>query len=161
MNDADNILSLFPDIELCVQIVISSVLSPKDMVQANLLYKSTEIVLPEDITSALNEIVKTHIEGYYKFKEELPTMLREVLSKGSYVTVILPESIVDELINTNHNKYISKESYNIGLEKILTKDNKKSTHKGILGSPFSNKNQTLLSLEGLIKHTPNKPIMVL
>lgn len=156
MNDADNILSLFPDIELCVQIIISSVLSPKDMVQANLLYKSSEAVLPEDITSALNEIVKTHIEGYYKFKEELPTLLREVLfSKGSYVTVILPESIVDELINTKYNKYVSKESYNRGLNNVLVNGNTKSVYKGILGNPFTKKNQKL-SLEGLMKYSPEE-----
>lgn len=155
MDDAENILQLFPDIELCIQIIVSSVLSPKDMVQANLLYKNSELILPEDITASLNQIVKSHIEGYYKLKEELPTILREVLfSKGSYVSIVLPESVVDELINTNNNRYLSTESYTRGIDSILVRDNKKSKYKGILGSPFMDKDKTI-SLEGLIKYKPS------
>ena len=161
MVDADNILQLFPDIELCIQILVSSILSPKDMVQASLLYKTNNLGLPEDIVSSLNEVVKNNIEDYHKFKEKLPTIIRNVLfTKGSYVSIVLPESTIDEIINSNSvSMSISREHYVDALNKLVTKDkntNKNVTkHKGILDVPFKNTNKEL-SLESLINHKVNK-----
>ena len=161
MDDADNILQLFPDIELCIQIIVSSILSPKDMVQANLLYKTNNFGLPEDIVSDLNEIVKDHIENYHKFKEKLPTIIRNVLfTKGSFVSVVLPESTIDEIINSsNLTMTVSREQYVKVLNDIVitNKDTKKNStkHKGILDVPFKNIDKNL-SFESLTKYNLNK-----
>ena len=40
IRDNENILKLFPDIELAIQIMVSSVLSPKDMMTVELLYNT-------------------------------------------------------------------------------------------------------------------------
>ncbi len=159
MVDADNILQLFPDIELCIQILVSSILSPKDMVQASLLYKTDNLGLPEDLIFSLNEVVKDNIENYHKFKEKLPTIIRNVLfTKGSYISVVLPESTIDEIINSS-SVSISREHYVEALNKLIVKDkntNKSRTkHKGILDIPFRNIDKEL-SVESLITHTINK-----
>ena len=161
MDDAENIMSLFPDIGLCEQIITSSILSPKDMVQANLLYKTNNFGLPEDIVSDLNEIVKDTIENYHKFKERLPTIIRNVLfTKGSFVSIVLPESTIDEIINSsNLTMTVSREHYVKALNDIIAtnKDTNKNVtkHKGILDVPFKTTNKNL-SLESLTRHSLNK-----
>ena len=160
MVDADNILQLFPDIELCIQILVSSILSPKDMVQASLLYKTNNLGLPEDIISDLNEVVKNNIEGYHKLKEKLPTIIRNVLfTKGSFVSVVLPESTIDEIINSSSlSMSVSREHYVKALNEIVVKDSSsnidRTKHKGILDVPFKNNNKSI-SLESLTQYSAN------
>lgn len=107
--DNENIIQLFPDIELAVQILISSILSPKDMVKNELIYKTKEAVFPSEILTQLNEITQSEINGNYNLKEDLQTILRETLfDTGSHVRLVIPESIVDAMINETVS--IAKES---------------------------------------------------
>ena len=100
ISDAENAMSLFPDIELCAQILVSSVLSPKDMVNTELNYQAPETLLPSNVSSSLIAIIKEEVESYYAYQERLPDIIRECLfGAGSYVTGVIPESVVDELIN--------------------------------------------------------------
>jgi hypothetical protein len=107
-HDNDNMTQLFPDIELGIQILVSSILSPKDMVKTELIYKLKESVFAHTLGSGLHEITKRHIENHYELLRELPVLLREALfSTGSYIKAVLPESILDDII---HQRNISKES---------------------------------------------------
>lgn len=127
--DNDNILSLFPDIELAIQIEISSILSPKDMVNSVLIYKTKDTVLPSELLLKLNNIVSSNMEGYYDIKKDLPDILRETLfSTGSYVKTVLPESVVDEIINGSG--VVSTE----GIKEIFGTNNT-IPNLGILGKP--------------------------
>ena len=129
IRDNENIVQLFPDIELAIQILVSSILSPKDMVKNDIIYKTVESVMPSEIQLKLNQEVKSHIEGYYKIHNELPVILRDALfNKGASIKAVLPESIVDEIINNNTT--FSTES----LSDLFTGDN--PSHLGILGNPF-------------------------
>lgn len=109
VEDNENIFKLFPDIELAVQIVVSSVLSPKDMVRHELIYRTLPSFLPSQVTAKLTQFVHDEVDNEYKLTEDLQTILRDALFKtGSHVRLTLPESAVDELINAN--KVISAES---------------------------------------------------
>ena len=95
------IIKLFPDIELAIQILVSSILSPKKMTDYTLLYKidknfSTNPIL----TSKILEEIKTYINNEYELEDKLPNMLRESLfMSGAYILAIIPESSVDYVIN--------------------------------------------------------------
>jgi hypothetical protein len=129
IRDSQNILQLFPDIELSVQILISSILSPKDMVKTELLYKTVETVLPAEVSLQLISELKDHLEGHYKLKDEQAELLRDCLfENGSYVKAIIPEGVLDEIINSD--RHLSTESYN---ELFTDVDTPK--HLGILGNP--------------------------
>lgn len=129
VRDNESIVQLFPDIELAVQILVSSILSPKDMVKTDLIYKAKEPILPSDLLLKLNTIVQSHLENYHNVRDELQNILRDTLfSTGSYIKAILPESIVDEIINQN--KVISTESLT-----DLYSSPDKIRHLGILGNP--------------------------
>lgn len=126
--DNESISQLFPDVELAMQILISSVLSPKDMVKTDIIYKAKDNILPAELMLKLNEIVVNNFEGYYHIKDDLQEILRETLfTSGSYIKAVLPESIIDEIINKN--KAVSTET----ISELYVGD--KTTHLGLLGSP--------------------------
>ena len=127
MRDSENIMQLFPDLELAAQILISSILSPKDMLATELYYKVREAILPLDVTTQCLKIIEEELTQTYEIKSILPDILRECLFiSGSYVKVILPEASLDEIINAN--LYASTES----IERVMQK-----THVGILAQEDS------------------------
>lgn len=102
MEDNQNTMQLFPDIELAEQIVISSILAPKDMGSSELIYKLTDNRFPAVLTNELLGVLKEHISRNYKLREQCSDILADAMfKKGSHVKAILPESAVDELINSN------------------------------------------------------------
>lgn len=137
IEDNENIFKLFPDIELAIQIIISSILSPKDMVKSELIYRAKDSALPAQMVSKMVQYVRDEIEKYYKLEDELPVILRDALFKsGSHVKAILPESAVDQLINSK-TTLTTESMYS---EDIFTsKDGRKVRHLGLLGDPHEKK----------------------
>jgi hypothetical protein len=126
--DNENIIQLFPDIELGIQILVSSILSPKDMVKTELIYKLKDSIFPSEITMGLHDIVRKHLENHYDLLKDLPVLLRESLfGTGSYIKTVIPESILDDII---HQRTISKESLNLASESGFAQISKSI---GILG----------------------------
>lgn len=98
-----NIIKLFPDIELAIQILVSSILSPKKMTDIQLNYKLDKNFDINTVAVAnIIEKVKTYINDEYELEEKLPEILREALfNSGAYALAVIPESSVDEIINTD------------------------------------------------------------
>ena len=96
----DDITMLFPDTELCIEILVSSILSPNDLRQSNLIYTAPEIKLPGSVRGMLLDMIETHIDRYYNLRDKLPIMLREALfTKGVYIEAIIPEASLDDIIS--------------------------------------------------------------
>lgn len=95
------IIELFPDIEMSIQIIVSSILSPKKMTDTTLNYRidKKKNILPS-ISKGVLDILKDYLNDNYDFEEDLPEILRQALFEtGSYVQLIVPEASLDELIN--------------------------------------------------------------
>lgn len=134
--NTESIVSLFPDMELSMQILISSIISPKDMTGNELIYKVDNNFLTPDITNSLIDVIKTEFETYYAIKEDLPQILREVLFiSGAFTIAVIPESELDTIINNSAN--ISTESLT---NRILDNDHH-FYNIGILGNPNTYVNQ--------------------
>jgi len=102
INDTSNIFQLLPDTELAMQILVSSILSPKDMINVELGYKVSNSVMEGEVSGALIEVIREYFEGPYKIKSVLPTILEECLfTKGSYPLLVLPESSLDTVVNSD------------------------------------------------------------
>lgn len=56
IRDGKNFLQLLPDLKMAVEILVSSVLSPKDMMEINVGYTSESDMLPTDVLATLNSI---------------------------------------------------------------------------------------------------------
>lgn len=96
----DDIISLFPDIELAMQILISSIISPKDMMSQELYYKLEDLNLPAETLSGILNIIKSNMDRVYGINSKLPDIIRNVLfTRGSYCVAIIPESAVDKVLS--------------------------------------------------------------
>lgn len=118
ISQADTTLQMIPDTELGAQILISAVLSPKDMMTLELIYTATPGLVPAAVSAQLVAIIRKNFDDVYKIKSKLPRILREVLiERGAHVVAVIPENSIDEMINRNN--AISLESYN----QVMTKEN--------------------------------------
>lgn len=98
--DAQTVLQILPDMELSAQILISSILAPKDMTTTELTFSHSEGFLPPEVSGALIARTKTYFEQDYKIEPLLPKMLRDILFEaGSYSIAVIPENAVDDAIN--------------------------------------------------------------
>ena len=100
IRDAEIVMQLLPDMELWSQILISSILSPKDMMTTEINYVPPADLLPSEIANSLVQQLKNHFEQVYKIKPLLPDILKDVLfHTGSYPIAVIPENSLDEVIN--------------------------------------------------------------
>jgi hypothetical protein len=106
-----SMLQMFPETELSAQILISSILSPKDMLDTTIKYNSSNDDFPSEVKAVLLETIEKYIEKEYRLKNKLPEILKEILFvSGSYINAVIPESNLDALINDPYN--VSTESFN-------------------------------------------------
>jgi hypothetical protein len=146
IGNIESILQLFPDIELAIQILVSSILSPKNMTANEMLYKVDTNAFPTDVLMNMLDAVKKHIEKEYKLESKLSTIVRQVLfDTGSYPIAIIPESSIDEIINKGIT--VSKED----LETLID-DSGSPVGLGFLGNPTKAR-QTNTVKEGLSMET--------
>ena len=128
IKDAETALELFPDLSLSAQILVSSIISPKDMVNNELDFKPSETnKWPIDVSAKFVTKIKDHLDENYKIRNMPSRILHRCLFEaGSDPYVILPESTVDDLINGSVT--ISTEA----LSHLANKDGV-AKHRGILG----------------------------
>ena len=153
LTDNENIMQLFPDIELCAQILTSSILSPKDMVKTELIFNLKNYILPPSVSTKLLEKLKKYLNEEYDLEKKIPSILREALfDVGCYATAIIPEASVDSIINRNQN--ISIES----LTEIFKDNSGELVSLGFLGNIEEPKNKNTNSIISLESFTFNKKI---
>lgn len=122
-NNNKNIIQLFPDIELAIQILVSSILSPKKMtdIQINYRFNKNFIVDPA-VTTGLLEEMKEYIEENYKLEDKLPDIVRESLFiSGACVYGVISEAAVDEVINSDLLPTYSTEEYKTRVENVISR----------------------------------------
>lgn len=121
-NNNRNIMKLFPDIELCVQILVSSILSPKKMTDVELIYKlKKDFKFPPTVAAALVTELSSYVTDEYGLENKLPEIVREALfTSGSYSMAVIPESSVDELINKDIIASFSTESFKREVDSIIS-----------------------------------------
>lgn len=94
----EDIIKMSPDIELAIQIVTSSIISPNNNLQSNLNYVAPDIRIPGAIKQTLLDRIKQQMNTEYDLENKLPTILRETLfTKGAYIEAIIPEASLDDI----------------------------------------------------------------
>lgn len=121
-NNNRNIMKLFPDIELCVQILVSSILSPKKMTDVQLIYKlKKDFKFPPTVAAAMITVIQKYMTEEWKLEDKLPDIVREALfTAGSYSMGIFPESAIDEVINKDIIATFSTEAYREEVDSLIT-----------------------------------------
>lgn len=102
LDDYENILLTQPDLELPIQILISSILSPKAANKITLKHSLKPNGLPVELTNSLLQSAKNCVENVYMIKDGLADKLRKaIFTQGSVTTLILGEAAIDDVINGN------------------------------------------------------------
>lgn len=145
IRDISNLFQLLPDTELSMQILTSSILSPKDMLSTELHYRIDGERFTSELTGAMLGVLRDHFDNEHKITDSLTEMLEDALFKtGSYPIAILPESTLDEAINS-HSR-VTMESIRGEFEAGST-----TLHSiGLLGNSSPRTSKTTTSLESLL-----------
>lgn len=123
INDARNGFQVLPDMDYARQIIVSATISPGDLTETKVLYSVNNDDLDTNLTGPMLREVQSFFDDTYRITKLLPTILSDVLfEKGSYPILIMPESSIDQIINSDQYKGASLESAVISLENHLREE---------------------------------------
>lgn len=147
VNSSSSMVQLLPDLELAMQILISSILSPKDMVSTQLTYTVDNSSFTSEVSGQMLECVRDFFENTYKISDDLTGILENILFyKGAHILAVLPENSIDEIINSPTR--VTMES----ISDYYDASTKTIRHLGILGSPSAG-NSTNIGLESIFEQS--------
>ncbi|UQT03129.1 putative virion structural protein [Serratia phage vB_SmaS-Totoro] len=142
--DAETILQLSSDLKLIKQMIISTTLSPVDMFDGELVFKTEDSEIRPTILNEITEVIREHFGdgGYYPLRDKFPEIIGEALfDYGAWVSVIVPEAVIDDIINdrtagvSNESASMTDEMYAAHMAAQFKDGTLKHTGKGILGDP--------------------------
>lgn len=114
--DSDSIGQVLPDIELVEQILVGSILSPKDMSTADISFTTAENQFDGEIGRPMLDVIEKHFKHDYKIDERLDLDLQQALmTKGAHIKAVLPENNLDMIINGN--RKLSMEQFSRALSR--------------------------------------------
>jgi hypothetical protein len=133
VSDAQSIFQLLPETELAMQILVSSILAPKDLVTTSVNFGLEANRFNSELAGQMLNVVTDHFEKIYKISDLLKPCLQDALFlTGSYPLLILPENTIDRAINNPGR--ISMEA----MKHDFTSDGNPINY-GFLGNPDSKK----------------------
>lgn len=148
--DGENVLEVLPELEYVAEIVISGILSSKDLITCSLIYDCETQAIDPDLIAELIREIRRFFTTTYPINELLYEVLYDTLFKtGSYAIAIIPESSVDRIIN---------EGGKIGLER---REEMVESFKtlGLIGDPEIKETEKVgieSFFSGLDSNRPNK-----
>lgn len=110
--DAKMTLQMLPDLKLSAELIISLIMSPKDMYndEINILSDSSEL-LSATLMTGMTKIVTDYMRKNHDLSDFVQMMLMEVVAiQGGLPVAIIPENALDDLIN-NYNGNLSLENH--------------------------------------------------
>lgn len=121
INDINSIKQILPDVNHVKQLRVSTILSPKDMLDPDLnIGVDPEIFDGKIDTDIIDSLIK-HFKTHVKFEENMSLIAGEALmDKGSFIYLITPPTEVDVLVtegailtHEDFNKYTTLKEYGI------------------------------------------------
>tara|TARA_B100000700_G_scaffold208593_1_gene229310 strand:- start:59909 stop:62599 length:2691 start_codon:yes stop_codon:yes gene_type:complete len=98
--DIESMKQLLPDITLSEQILVSSILSPKDMTTPTLSFANGANFENQELGPKLAKILSDYFTNDYKINTKLSGILKDALfGSGAHIRMIIPESSLDDIIN--------------------------------------------------------------
>lgn len=150
VEDAENVFKLFPDIQLAAQIIVSSIISPKDMLGQALNYNFDAGDYNPEMTSQIIDLIREEVNKTYGLEDEIYDIVKDALfMSGSHPKLILPEAAIDHVIN-NSETVMATES--IAQTKLFDNVEKGTIARtGILGNPHKS-TRTGMALENIFSY---------
>lgn len=110
--DAKMTLQMLPDIKLGIEMLVSLIMSPKDMFNDDVMILSdSSDLLPSSLMSSMLQVTTDYYRKNHNLSEFLQHMLMETLAlQGALPVAIIPENALDDVIN-NYNANLSLETF--------------------------------------------------
>ena len=111
VQDAERAKALIPEIAQAEKILVSSILSPNDLQEADPIYEIENMPnIPDSVVNEICEYLKDRFTNEYGLGEKLEHWTKEALFRsGAAVMITLPEATLTKLINSvkSNREYIS------------------------------------------------------
>lgn len=108
--DAQAVISLFSDVKIAAEILISSIRSPNDMYEGEVLFELKDNLHCSPLASKLLPLVRTYFKDVYPLSDRFEDILRATLfGEGSFPILVLPENSLSDIIAGKNQ--ISTETY--------------------------------------------------
>jgi len=102
LRNNDDILLLFPDIELSMEIVTSSIISPMDILNTKLTYDAKINYLTSSLKHNFINMTEDYVKETYNYEGKINKIVKESLfTHGSYINLIIPDNIFNKMVNDN------------------------------------------------------------
>lgn len=144
ITDSNAVMQLLPELQLVKVVAVGTTLDPKSMSEANLTFNVDPAVFDSEIGKLLLEPIETFFKKDYKIDGRLDLIIEDCLfNKGSSVLCVLPENVLDNLVNGNNR--VSMEAFGTIRDRITNSTN---DNLGFLGASTESINGKKVSLEG-------------
>lgn len=139
--DAENVNEMLPDLDFVADIVVSGILSSKDLITIAPIFSANTDKIDMELRAQLVAEVKEFFTTTYPLKNYMREIVNDTLFvTGSWGAAIIPESSVDAIIN---------EGGKIGIENYAEKAKHLFAPKGILGDPNATTDMNGFGFESL------------
>lgn len=114
--DSEAIMQVLPEMEHVIQIIVGTVLNPKDMSNTELNIAIEDNSFNSELNRVLLEVVSDYFKKDYKMGDRLEKVLEDIVArKGAYIQAILPENALDLIINGE--RKISAEEFGTAMKR--------------------------------------------
>lgn len=101
INDNKGLMELLPDIKLVMRVLVSSILSPKDLISTELGVYFEGLDFDKELPGELANDIATHFSTTYNLESKLSEILSDSLFlTGSYIAACLPESTIEAMVQS-------------------------------------------------------------
>lgn len=100
ITDAKSVFEVLPDTKLAMDILVSVIMSPNDMISNELLFRVKDSTSDDEITPLLLSVVEDYFTNELNLSKMCVPALEDMLFKtGSYPVIAVPRSSIDSMIN--------------------------------------------------------------
>lgn len=100
ITDAKSVFEVLPDTKLAMDILVSCIMSPNDMISNELLFRVKDSTSDDEITPLLLSVVEDYFTNELNLSKMCVPALEDMLFKtGSYPVIAVPRSSIDSMIN--------------------------------------------------------------
>lgn len=100
ITDAKSVFEVLPDTKLAMDILVSCIMSPNDMIANDLLFRVKDSTTDEEINGILLQVIEDYFTNDVELSKMCVPALEDMLFKtGSYPVIAVPRSGIDAIIN--------------------------------------------------------------
>jgi len=96
----DDMIELYPELELIMETITSLILTPNDMETESLFFELSITTLPSDIVNSYISVIEEHAVNEYGIVEKLSEIVTETLyTRGSYAELNLTQEYLEGIMD--------------------------------------------------------------